>query len=84
MDVAYCFSTWHHFSFSSFVFCLILRGVFLGGAVVVVVVVYIDLAVKLVLSLRLTANPAIVLRTRIQKDLRVIRKTVSMNKEKSA
>lgn len=76
VDVAYWFSTWRHFSFSSFVFCLTLRGIR--------ILFNIDLTVKLVLSLCLTANPTIVLRTRIQKDLRMIRRTVEMSKEKSA
>ena len=61
---------------SPLVFCLTLRGIR--------ILFNIDLTVKLVLSLRLTANLKTVLRTRIQKDLRVIRGTVEMSKEKSA
>ena len=62
--------------FFPFVFWLTLRGIR--------ILFYINLTVKLVLSVRLTAHLAIVLRTRIQKDLRVIRRTVAMSKEKSA
>lgn len=62
--------------FFPFAFCLTLRGIR--------ILFYINLTVQLVLSVRLTANLAIVLRTRIQKDLRVIGRKVAMSKEKSA